>query len=275
MTYIVDPRVLLSDAVAQSEEVIGIRNLSNFVIDVNRGKITDFSYDHVVGRCGDLGTQFEQVRPNCGTSYTWMTTASILDITSSSNQDRAAGTGAHKIRVVGLDTNWDKIVEDVTLNGVTTVQTTNSFIRILRAFVIESGAYQGIGAGTNVGDITFDSQTQGEQAFLSAGKGKTTSSQWAIPRGFEGYLTRVAVQAPGTRPVDFNLFVRNNANDVTSPYGGARVVTSYDEIGDRYEEVLLSYRKFAQYSDVWAEARTSQGTSIVNTTFDIITVPIV
>ena len=47
MTYIVDPRVLLSDAVAQSEEVIGIRNLSNFVIDVNRGKITDFSYDHV------------------------------------------------------------------------------------------------------------------------------------------------------------------------------------------------------------------------------------
>ena len=69
MTYIVDPRVLLSDAVAQSEEVIGIRNLSNFVIDVNRGKITDFTYDHVVGRCGDLGTQFEQVRPNCGTSY--------------------------------------------------------------------------------------------------------------------------------------------------------------------------------------------------------------
>ena len=56
MTYIVDPRVLLSDAVAQSEEVIGIRNLSNFVIDVNRGKITDFTYDHVVGRCGDLGT---------------------------------------------------------------------------------------------------------------------------------------------------------------------------------------------------------------------------
>ena len=50
MTYIVDPRVLLSDTVAQSEEVIGIRNLSNFVIDVNRGKITDFSYDHVVGR---------------------------------------------------------------------------------------------------------------------------------------------------------------------------------------------------------------------------------
>jgi hypothetical protein len=97
MTYIVDPRVLLSDSVAQSEEVIGIRNLSNFVIDVNRGKITDFSYDHVVGRCGDLGTQFEQVRPNCGTSYSWMTVASILDITSSSNQDRAAGTGAHKI----------------------------------------------------------------------------------------------------------------------------------------------------------------------------------
>jgi hypothetical protein len=45
--------------------------------------------------------------------------------------------------------------------------------------------------------------------------------------------------------------------------------------GDRYEEVLLSYRKFAQYSDIWAEAKTAQGTSIVNTTFDIITVPIV
>ena len=103
MTYIVDPRVLLSDAVAQSEEAMAVRALNDFVLDVNRGKVTDFSYDHVVGRCGDLGTQFEQVRPNCGTSYTWMTTASILDITSSSNQDRAAGTGesARSERPVG------------------------------------------------------------------------------------------------------------------------------------------------------------------------------
>jgi hypothetical protein len=72
MTYIVDPRLLLSDTVAQSDEAMAVRTLNDFITDVNRGKVTGFTYDHVVGRCADIGNQFEQVRPNCGTSYSWM-----------------------------------------------------------------------------------------------------------------------------------------------------------------------------------------------------------
>ncbi len=247
---------------------------NDWTLDVNRGLYTGFSYEHVVGRCDDVTNQYKEIRENCMVDYDWMTSAEILDIESSSQQDRAIGSGAHKIRLVGLDGNWDKIVEDITLNGTSAVQTVNSYIRILRAFVIESGSYQSPN-GRNDGNITFTSQTQGEQAYMQEDKGKTTGSRWTIPQGFEAYLTRVSVQAPDTRPIDFRLLIRNNANDVTNPFGGGRVVNSYDEIGARYEENLLSYRKLAQYSDIWAEAKTSQGSSIVNCTFDLIQVPII
>ena len=38
------------------------------------------------------------------------------------------------------------------------------------------------------------------------------------------------------------------------------------------KKIFMSYRKFAAYSDIWAEAKTSAGNGIVNVTFDIIQV---
>ncbi len=271
MTYIPDERYTLNSAIAQTDDAVVRRAVNDFVLDTNRGLQTGISYEHVVGRCDDVMNTFREIRENCMDDYDWMTTAEPMDIESSSNQDRPAGTGAHKIRLVGLDANWDKISEDITLNGVTTVTSVNSYIRILRAFVIEAGTFQRP-CGVNTGNITITSTTQGEQAYMQEEKGKTTGSRWSIPRNVDGYLTRIAVQSPTTRPIDFILYVRNNGNLTSVPYGGARQIGAYDEIEGRYEENLLSYRKLSAYSDIWAEAKTSAGNSVVNVTFDIIQV---
>lgn len=271
MTYIPDERYILNTSIAQTDDAVVRRAVNDFVLDTNRGLQTGLSYEHVVGRCPDVNTTFREVRENCMTAYNWMTTAEVITVVSTDAADGVGGTGARIIRLVGLDANWDKITEDFIMNGTTGVVGASTFIRILRAFVISSGTYQSP-AGVNTGDISFTSATQGEQALMAEGKGKTTSSRWSIPNGFDGYLTRVAVQSPDTRDIDFRLYIRNNGNVTTAPFGGARIVSSYDEITGRYEENLLSYRKLTAYSDVWAEAKTSQGTSIANVTFDIIQV---
>ena len=271
MTYIPDERYLLNTAIAQTDDAVVRRAVNDFILDTNRGLQTGISYEHVVGRCDDVTNSFREIRENCMTSYDWMTTAETIDIVSDDANDTSAGTGARTLRLVGLDASWNKQTEDYTLNGTSTVNGASSFIRILRAFILTSGTYQSP-TGTNVGNITFTSQTQGEQAYMQEGKGKTTGSRWTIPAGYDGYLTRIAVQCPTTRPIDFVLYIRNNANLVTAPYGGARAVGSYDEIEGRYEEALLSYRKLTAYTDIWAEAKTTAGNSLVNTTFDIIQV---
>ena len=271
MTYIPDQRYILNTGVAQTDDAVIRRAVNDFVLDTNRGLQTGLSYEHVVGRCPDVNTSFREIRENCMQSYNWMTTAERIDVVSTASDDSSGGAGARTIRLIGLDASWNKITEDYIMNGTTTVSGVSSFIRILRAFVLTSGTYQSP-TGVNSGDISFTSTTQGEQAFMQTGKGKTTSSRWSIPNGFNGYLTRVAVQSPDTRDIDFRLYIRNNGNIVTAPFGGARLITAYDEITGRYEENLLSYRKITGYSDIWAEAKTTQGTSIANVTFDIIQV---
>jgi hypothetical protein len=63
-----------------------------------------------------------------------------LDITSSDNtKDVAAGTGAQKIKIYGLDVNLRQLTEVVTMNGQTAVTTVNAFRRVFGASVLVVG----------------------------------------------------------------------------------------------------------------------------------------
>ena len=72
-----------------------------------------------------------------------------LDITSSDNtKDVAAGTGARKIKVYGLDANLRPLVEEIALNGQTAVTTVGTFRRVFAASVSLVGT-----DGVQAGDI--------------------------------------------------------------------------------------------------------------------------
>src|SRR6266487_3343203 len=60
-----------------------------------------------------------------GIIYPFQSSATIMEILSSSASDTAAGTGARTYTVIGLDSNFNPISEIITLNGVTAVQTVN------------------------------------------------------------------------------------------------------------------------------------------------------
>lgn len=75
-------------------------------------------------------------------------TAYKLDLTSSSANDAAAGTGARTVKVYGLDANYKFATETVTLNGQTAVTTTGTFYRVFGIQVITTGTGR-----KNAGDI--------------------------------------------------------------------------------------------------------------------------
>lgn len=261
----------IDDTLEQTENAKIYRTANDFVLDANRGILSGVSYEHVVGRNAAVGTIEEFIGYSGSALPVFLTAADNIVLVSSDANDTAAGTGARTIRVVGLDQNWDKTSEDVTTNGTSdSAATTTTFIRIWRAFVLEAGSYT---APYNLGDITIKTSGGTTMTTIEAEVGKTTDGQWSIPRGKVAFLTRILLTISKNKTADFSLKIRNRGDVIAAPFRGSRKVTSYEEVDGRFEEVLLSYRKLDEYSDIWAVGESNSGTSTINTTFDIIIVP--
>jgi len=103
------------------------------------------------------------------------TAAAVADVFSTSANDTAAGTGARTVTVQGLDENYLEVSETVSLNGVTPVSTTQTFIRVNNAFVATAGSLQ-----TNDGAIDVDVDGD-EQKHIKAGIGDAAHTGYCVP----------------------------------------------------------------------------------------------
>ena len=97
----------------------------------------------------DTSTFPEDVWSNGGL-YPWLAAAVPMEMLSSSASDAAAGVGARTVLINGLDANYNAISETITLNGITPVATTRSYLRINNLLVMSAGTSK-----TNVGTITL------------------------------------------------------------------------------------------------------------------------
>ena len=116
-----------------------------FDLQVGRGMITGhqtvqiFGYSTLVGSTA-LGPLWEGLTLSGGT-YTYPSSAGVIVLLSASG----ASDAGLILQVNGLDSNFNLLTENVTLNGSGTATTTNSFFRINNIYVTN---------GTNVGAIT-------------------------------------------------------------------------------------------------------------------------
>lgn len=137
------------------------------------------------GRNPDIDTGGTEDIWDGGGTYTFATSASVQDVVSASASDTSAGLGARTIRIEGLDANFDPLSEDVTMNGTTIVTTTSAFLRVFRAYVIDSG-----NLNFNAGDITIRVTGGGiRQAVILAGNAQTGMAIYTVPRGRTAYMT--------------------------------------------------------------------------------------
>jgi hypothetical protein len=109
------------------------------------------AFVEVFGKNSAVGATYEPVWLNSG-AYTFPTSAVALSVSSDSANDDDGGTGVRTIEISGLDANYKPIKENVTMNGVATVTTSQSFLRVnfVKALTVGSG-------GSSAGDISVKS----------------------------------------------------------------------------------------------------------------------
>jgi hypothetical protein len=114
-----------------------------------------------------------------GGLYVYPSSALIMTVSSGSG---ATDNGV-VMTISGLDADYNELSETVTLAGSGTATTTNSFLRVNRAFVQGSQEPEGPITVAN-GGVTY--------AYVNGGN-QTLMAVWTVPAGYDGYITQLDV----------------------------------------------------------------------------------
>lgn len=170
-----------------------------FNLQVARGQIAYHESVFKFGFNPDVDDSLETVWSQGGL-YSYLTSASVLKVSSSSTADTSAGTGARTVLISGLDADCNEISETVTLNGQTAVNTTNSFYRVFRMTVKTAGTgAQNAGtiyAGTGTVTAGVPANVYGA---IAVGDNQTLMAFWTVPAGYTAYLLAVDVSVATTQ----------------------------------------------------------------------------
>jgi len=165
-------------------------------LEVAMGNISGTTYVHKFGNAEDFDQADGFVTIHGGADdntaweqmvYLYSTSADIDSISSN-----AAGDG-QVIEVQGLDSNWDLVIQEVTLNGITRVALGTALIRVFR--MKNLGATDNAGhifcfvntADTTPADGVPDDSTK-IRAIMHPGNNQTLMAVYTIPNGKKGYL---------------------------------------------------------------------------------------
>jgi len=146
----------------------------------------------------------EEVIGEQGGVQNYVSSAEALQVSSSSTQDDAGGTGALTVELNGLDANYDVLTETVTTNGTASVETTNSFIRMFCARVLTDG-----GSGSNVGTISIkDNADTNTLAVIVPLHGKSQNAIWTVPADNRAVIINFWGSATSSQNVIVHLYTR-------------------------------------------------------------------
>ena len=172
--------------------------LDNLFLNISRGLVKGTSYVHKFGAVPSMSTATTGTVWDVGdTLYPW----SAWDTADTITIDRASTSDANKlVTVVGLDQNYDPIEETITLTNATGNASTNQFIRVFRAFVIDGGT-------VNVGLISVKKNGT-TVAAITAGKGQTLMAVYTVPDHYTAYLLKGTCTAQAGADATGDMFVR-------------------------------------------------------------------
>ena len=153
-----------------------------------------------------------------GGTVVWPSSAGTTSVVSSDANDTSAGTGARTVLLTGLDANRNVISETVTLNGITPVDATASFLRVNSAEVKSAGT--GL---TNAGNITITINDGSSRTvnYIDAGFSVSQVGIYSMPNATtfqKGLLVYQAFSASrgGTGYVDISIMKYEAATGVRS-----------------------------------------------------------
>jgi len=223
---------------------------NNSIVDINRGSFSGQSTIRVVGVNPSIVTNTSEKICLNGT-MNWLTSATTFEVVSTNTNDTAAGSGVQSVKIYGLDENWALANEIIATAGTSdSTATTTTFIRVFHAECINNGTY----GGTNLGNITIKTSADSVHMVIGIGDGITKFGGYTIPSDSTGYITKIAGNVDKTSNVDIKIFIRKNANDVSTPFQSAFNIYEISEVSGFFSETLGAYISLQPYTDIWFEA---------------------
>lgn len=168
-----------------------------FELQVSRGQISYHSVVNIFGTATAIGTSYRTPWELANTNaLPLISTASQLDVASSDAADTS-----QVVQLQGLDADYNQITENISLNGTSTITTTQSF-KAINAFVTISGNCAG-NVTAKISSVVY--------AQITAGAGRNQAAIYTVPAGFSFYLARIdAFSATATGASKYVTF--NNKN---------------------------------------------------------------
>lgn len=198
-----------------------------FGLQVARGQVTFHQNVIVFGYNPDVDTSEESVWPAGGT-VPHPAAAATLKISSSSNNDDVAGTGARTVYIAGVDGDYNIVSETVELDGQTAVNTTNQYLYVNEFYVLTVGSgganagvvYAGTGTVTSgVPAVIYD--------LINTGYNNRTTGHYCVPAGYTGYMVEglfSSGQSSGSTAV--TGFLKTNGPDSILRVGAVTTVNN-------------------------------------------------
>lgn len=163
-----------------------------FELQVSRGSVAGHTPVTIEGYNSSISTSWA---PICSSgSLPILTSATVLEISSSSANDTSSGTGAQLVTITGLNASYLTISETVVLNGQTAVNTVNSYIAVNGFVVTAAGS-----GGTNAGIIYAGTGTvtAGVPATIvdsiPAGWGNRQNVAYTVPANITAYVASARI----------------------------------------------------------------------------------
>lgn len=170
-----------------------------FELQIARNQIAFHKSIFKFGFNPDIDNSLETVWTEGGL-YSYLSSATILKVSSSSTADDEGSTGAETVEIYGLDANYNEISEVVTLNGQTAVNTTKEYLRINRMIVRSAGS-----GGQNAGVIYAGTGTvtsgvpANKYAAIAIGDNQTLMALWTVPADYTAYVYQTDITLATTQ----------------------------------------------------------------------------
>ena len=205
-------------------------------------------------------TTDEETVWDAGGVYSYPSSAGVATVVSSSTADDLVGTGAQKVKIEGLDANYNAQIVEVEMDGTTNVSTTETFIRVYRAYVSQAGSGK-----VNAGNITI-SIGGSVRAQISANQGQTLMAVYTVPAGFTGYVTQWSFSSGASasnKYLDGRLIIQKFAGIIQTKARSTIQNTSF--VQDLQVATVANEK-----DDIEIRAVTSSGTDAVSGTFSVL-----
>lgn len=247
-----------------------------FFTEVKLGNISGYRLIHKFGRNDAIGTSPTAVA--VGGVYATPTANTALEILSSSASDAVGGGGATKVCIEGLVITGGLFVaqsETIILTGTTPVALVNNYVRIFRAYICETESYASLSAISGVGTITIRVSGAGatwlQIAQYASGNsaGQSQTAFYTTPSATSGIIYSPQFTVDSLKVTNIAMFKRENADDVTTPYTGARrMIHQWDGVDKSIEAgFMVPYATFEGATDIGMLASVSATTGTVSAEF--------